>query len=309
MAATLSFDFNSTTAPKLKLEWTQAGSVNNPTANKSITFSIPVYNLDNSTTTNFVSMTSGSLVTTSIQYWNGTTFINDGTLIANLSNTNNGLLTFTGTSGNLIVGRTYRILINFANSTNTFFNTSNKYLGRNVSSTLNTNAPSLAPKDTNNNPSNPIPQFFCLFEDTEVLTPSGYVSVKTLQEGDLVTTSDGRSSHIKRIWSSHMPLQQEFLPIIIPANSIAENYPPKDCRLSKWHLINFNGNWISPHKNEHIFKYDRDVKTIKYYHLELENYFTDHLVINGGLIVESLGNGKEDTGTEWTSRENNSIIL
>ncbi len=151
--------------------------------------------------------------------------------------------------------------------------------------------------------------FNCLFEDIEVLTPSGYVSVKSLQKGDLVTTSDGRFSPIKRILSSYMPKQEKFLPIIIPANSITENYPPKDCRLSKYHLINFNGKWIIPYKNEHIFKYDRDVKSIKYYHLELENYFTDHLVINGGLVVESLTNGKEDTGIEWDTRVKNSIIL
>ncbi len=152
-------------------------------------------------------------------------------------------------------------------------------------------------------------EFYCLFEDTDVLTPSGYVSVKTLQEGNLVITSDGRTSHIKRIWSSNMPLQEQFYPIVIKANSITENYPPKDCRLSKYHLINFNGKWITPYKNEHVFKYDRDVKTIKYYHLELENYFTDHLVINGGLVVESLTNGKEDTGIEWDTGVKNSIIL
>ncbi len=153
------------------------------------------------------------------------------------------------------------------------------------------------------------PVFFCLFEDTEVLTPSGYVSVKSLQEGDLVTTSDGRTSHIKRIWSSYMPLQEQFFPIVIKVNSIAENYPQQDCRLSKYHLINFNGNWITPYKNEHIFKYDREVKSIKYYHLELENYMTDHLVINGGLVVESLGNENKESGLEWEDRVNNSIIL
>ncbi len=150
---------------------------------------------------------------------------------------------------------------------------------------------------------------YCLFEDTEVLTPSGYVSVKSLQKGDLVTTSDGRDSHIKRIWSSNMPLQEQFYPIVIKANSITENYPTKDCRLSKYHLINFNGNWITPYKNEHIFKYDREVKSIKYYHLELENYLTDHLVINGGLVVESLGNGEQNNTIEWDTRVKNSIIL
>ncbi len=149
----------------------------------------------------------------------------------------------------------------------------------------------------------------CLYEDSEVLTPSGYVSVKQLQNGDLVTTSDGRTSRIVNIMKSKMPATENTSPIIIPANSIAENYPPKDCRISKYHMIQYNGNWIAPLKNKHIFKADKSIRSVKYYHIQLENYYTDHLVINGGLIVESLGNGERDNTAEWDARVNNSIIL
>ena len=36
------------------------------------------------------------------------------------------------------------------------------------------------------------------------------------------------------------------------------------------------------------------MKTIKYYHIKLDNYITDHLIINNGVIVESLGNYPSD---------------
>ena len=153
---------------------------------------------------------------------------------------------------------------------------------------------------------------FCLFEDTEVLTPSGYVSVKTLQDGDFVTTSDGRTSKIIQIWSSKMPFEEKFYPLVIPENSIAENYPPKDCRMTKGHLIQYNDKWIVPYKNKHIFYFDNNLNSLdslNYYHIQLENYLTDHLVINGGLIVESFGNMTEDAKLEWRRRSNESIIL
>ena len=149
----------------------------------------------------------------------------------------------------------------------------------------------------------------CLYEDTEVLTPFGYVSVKQLKQGDEVTTSDGRVSRIVKLMISKLPASYKTSPFIIKAHSIAENYPPKDCRISKYHMIQFNGEWIAPYKNEHIFKADESIRSIKYYHIQLENFKTDHLVINGGLVVESLGNGQEDNCAEWDSRCNNSIIL
>ncbi len=149
----------------------------------------------------------------------------------------------------------------------------------------------------------------CLYEDTEVLTPSGYVSVKQLKEGDEVTTSDGRTSQILKLSISKFGASYKTSPLIIKANSIAENYPPKDCRISKYHMIQYNGGWIAPYKNEHIFKADESIRSIKYYHIQLENFKTDHLVINGGLVVESLCDSDLSNANEWDSRCNNSIIL
>ena len=64
-----------------------------------------------------------------------------------------------------------------------------------------------------------------------------------------------------------------------------------------------------PFKNLSVFKKDKSEEVINYYHIQLENYATDNLVINGGLVVESLGNGSKIDGIEWESRSSNSIIL
>ncbi len=149
----------------------------------------------------------------------------------------------------------------------------------------------------------------CLYEDTEVLTKSGYVSVKQLKEGDEIITSDGRTSKIVKLMISKLPASYRNSPLIIKANSITENYPPKDCRISKYHMIQYNGEWITPYKNEHIFKADESIRSIKYYHIQLENFKTDHLVINGGLIVECLCDNDLSNENEWNFRYNNSIIL
>jgi hypothetical protein len=46
------------------------------------------------------------------------------------------------------------------------------------------------------------------------------------------------------------------------------------------------------------------MKTIKYYHIKLENYISDHLVINNGVVVESLGNYPTDTINHEYNKEN-----
>jgi hypothetical protein len=49
-----------------------------------------------------------------------------------------------------------------------------------------------------------------------------------------------------------------------------------------------NNNWVLP---KHLPLKQRQLDIVKYFHLQLPNYLTDHLVINGGLVVESDGNG------------------
>ncbi len=134
----------------------------------------------------------------------------------------------------------------------------------------------------------PIP---CLTEDTTVLTPNGYINVTKLRKGDYVITSDNREVEIVKIFKSHVIGNNKTYPAIIPKNSIASNYPPETFTISQNHLIKYKKNWIYPKLH---FKTDNSKNLIKYYHIKLENYITDHLVINNGVVVESLGNHPSD---------------
>lgn len=133
--------------------------------------------------------------------------------------------------------------------------------------------------------------FFCLYEDTEVLTINGYINISNLKKNDIIITSDNRNVYIKKINKSSLPAIDDFFPYLIPKNFFYDNYPPNDTRISSGHKILINNKWLVPMWSGGRLQQDKTIKNkINYYHIELENYETDHLVINGGLIVESLGN-------------------
>ena len=72
-----------------------------------------------------------------------------------------------------------------------------------------------------------------------------------------------------------------------------QNYPPEKTLLSADHLIKYDNYWIHPQISRKFIQ-DKSYKKITYYHIETPNYETDHLIINGGLIVESYtGNNLE----------------
>lgn len=149
----------------------------------------------------------------------------------------------------------------------------------------------------------------CLTEDAEILTPNGYTNITKLSVGDLVLTDDNRKVQIKNIFTSFTKSDEQNAPYIIYKNSIAPNYPLKDCKLSPYHLIKYNNKWILPLNNKHIFGRDFSKKIIKYYHLQLENFETDNLVINDGLIVESNGSDSTRDSYIWNQRVKESINI
>jgi hypothetical protein len=50
------------------------------------------------------------------------------------------------------------------------------------------------------------------------------------------------------------------------------------------------------------FKMDKSKKIINYYHIQLENYITDNLVVNNGTVVESLTSPIESHKLERNKR-------
>ncbi len=131
----------------------------------------------------------------------------------------------------------------------------------------------------------------CLTPDTRVLTPRGYKLITELKRNDYVITSDMRKVKIiDIIMRSYKPNKFNY-PYLVPKNSIAKNYPPSDIKLSGGHLIKYGEKWIHP-ANSGLFKQIISKEDILYYHIQLENYETDNLVINEGGVVESYFDNK-----------------
>jgi hypothetical protein len=125
----------------------------------------------------------------------------------------------------------------------------------------------------------------CLTEDTMVLTPIGYKNIKELKKGELITTSDNRNVEIMLIYNTSVTGNIKTYPCRIFKNSIGQDYPKEDFLISRDHLIKYKNYWIYPMK---YFPLEKKQGLIKYYHVILPDYLTDHLVINNGVVVESL---------------------
>ena len=147
----------------------------------------------------------------------------------------------------------------------------------------------------------PVP---CMTADTEVLTPYGFVNITLLKSGFHVITEDQRIVKIINVFKSKFIGNDKTYPYIIKKNSISKNYPSAQLKLSAYHLIKYKNKWICP-KTCKWFKQDRTQKIVIYYHIELENYITDNLIVNGGTVVESmtsLGENKARDKLEWHKR-------
>lgn len=185
----------------------------------------------------------------------------------------------------------YAVIIRSVGEENITFN--------NAFTTSNTEDPNvLGPGQTNSYSRSSSTTAFCLTEGTEILTESGYRPIETISCGEFVITDDGRKSLVTGVNSSSLFGGSETWPIIVPKNYFGNNIPDRDTRMTKYHMIKHNDQWTSPEK----LTQDKSKVAVKYYHLKLENYFTDNLVINGGLVVESLGHQTKETSEEWGRR-------
>jgi hypothetical protein len=142
------------------------------------------------------------------------------------------------------------------------------------------------------------PSVPCLTENTTVLTPNGYIHVQELRKGDYIIDSNNKIQPIKNIFETSVSSNKFTNPYLIPKHSISEGYPSMDTTISGNHLILFQDKWIHPILSGKFQQQTTTDKMIKYYHIELNNYETDNLVINNGLIVESLSGFNNEVGNQ-----------
>lgn len=151
----------------------------------------------------------------------------------------------------------------------------------------------------------------CLLGDAMILTPSGFVNIKELKDEDYIITEDSRIVKIKNIYTTVVKSSKRTNPYFVKKHSISSKhkYPPENIILSATHLIKFKNKWICPQEQFKQIKYG---ETITYYHIELPNYTTDNLIINGGAVVESMISKKDNyirDKQEWINRYRNKFII
>ena len=146
--------------------------------------------------------------------------------------------------------------------------------------------------------------FACLLAGTQILTPSGEVSIELLQKGDEIVTHDKRVLKIKEVDISRVGRNK---PYKVPKDFFGENRPSQDTYLSGDHAIRQveeENAWMLPKYLP--LEYCLKIKNLeKYYNLQLES-MEDTFVANG-LAVESWDGNQEPTEYYWkksTERHN-----
>jgi hypothetical protein len=139
----------------------------------------------------------------------------------------------------------------------------------------------------------------CFTDTANILTTDGYVNVTKITVDHSVVCSDGHISKVVGVTCFSIPLCDETRPYTIPKNSLGDNYPPNDVTLSGNHLIWTGEKWLAARNVVSAIREEYEgTDRVVYYHIKLQRYSKDNLVVNGGTIVESLcGKSKYDKRT------------
>lgn len=136
----------------------------------------------------------------------------------------------------------------------------------------------------------------CFVEGTRILTPTGYRPVETLSRGDKVITADGRIVSVRLYRTYVKKTTPETAPYRIPPGLFIGQR--KELLLSPMHAFQIARDlWEIPRYAATRYPQIRQVRigeAVTYYHVELPDFFRDHLVINNGVITESYGGNQCD---------------
>ena len=148
----------------------------------------------------------------------------------------------------------------------------------------------------------------CFPFGTRILTPTGYKTVETLEQGSLVTTAANKNVPVKVYNRTIEVATSNTAPYLIPKHSFGAS-PTADLRLSPLHAFQIRkGIWQIPKyaalQNKEVKQYGVG-ESVTYYHVECPNFFTDNLVVDGN-VVESFG-GNQIKGLKTLYKYNGNL--
>ena len=140
----------------------------------------------------------------------------------------------------------------------------------------------------------------CFPKGTRVLTASGYKTVESLTQGELVQTADGRQVPVK-LYGTHLSATNTVTaPFKIPKGVFGVAH---DLLLSPDHAFQVQkGLWMIP---KHAAALSEKVEQVlvgspmTYYHIECPQYLRDNLVVDG-VVVESYAGRQLSTRRPYT---------
>jgi hypothetical protein len=126
----------------------------------------------------------------------------------------------------------------------------------------------------------------CFHPDTNVLTNNGYINIINLKRGDLIKTNNGFKK-LARLLKLRKSKKTDL--VLFKKNSISENVPNKDFKITKGHPIYYENNYY----NSEDFAENPKFKNVTYvksdvtilYHLQFE---THEVIYTDGLTSTSL---------------------
>ena len=123
----------------------------------------------------------------------------------------------------------------------------------------------------------------CFLAGTLINTEHGSKRVEDIKPGDKVHCLKGGLREVKWVGYRHERVQnlpeaarEDFLPILVRANALADNVPNRDLRVSPGHHL-----WAEDYQvlvragdlvNGMTILRDRSISTISYYHIELDQF-------------------------------------
>jgi hypothetical protein len=142
------------------------------------------------------------------------------------------------------------------------------------------------------------PRIPCLVAGTAIRVEGGVEKmVEDLTYADKIVTSDGRVVPIRALYTTTITASDVNAPYLIPAGVFGKAWPPRDIVLSPKHAIQSRRDiWQIPDFAATVYKKIRKTmigSEVRYYHIELPNYYTDNIVANG-CIVESFAGQQVD---------------
>jgi len=127
----------------------------------------------------------------------------------------------------------------------------------------------------------------CLLKGTLVLTPYGFIKIEDLEEGQLITTHNGTSERIIKIFHKHVIWSED--PFIDVKMYKVDGQNP--LYISYWHkMLRSNGLLYAGYlqlplaTKEELCGSD---DMFELYHIQLNDSCNNHLVVNHGIVVES----------------------